>query len=109
MLEAGAAVIGVPTDHLLVTAIAAAYASASGCGEVKLSLIVQMRDGHGNGQCVANLATTRHLTVQFRDRSLVAIALELSQRLRRREWDFFDVLGDDGDRIFINVRGIPKL
>merc|ERR1711879_1096953 len=29
-------------------------------------------------------------------------------RLRRREWELCDVLGDDGDRVFINVRGIPK-
>merc|ERR1712166_222438 len=57
---------------------------------------------------IANLATTRHLTLWLGKRSLLAIALDLSQRLRRREWELNDPIGDDGDRLFVNVRDIPK-
>jgi len=108
VLEAGAAVIGVPSDHLLVAAVASAFASITGLAEVKLTLIVPMRDGRGEGHVVSNLATTRHLKLLFRGRSLLAVALELSRRLRQREWELCDILGDDGDRVFVNVRGIPR-
>jgi hypothetical protein len=108
MLEAGSAVIGVPIDHLLVTIIAAGFACITGDSLVKLSLIVPMRDGVGEGNCIANLATTRHLEMFLGKRSLLAVALELSQRLRRREWELCDCIADDGDRLFINVRDIPK-
>jgi len=108
LLEAGAGVIGIPSDHLLVAIIATAYAKISGKLEVKLTLIVPMRDGRGEGRAIANMATTRHLTMCFKGRSLLAVALHLSTRLRRREWDVSDVFGDDGDRVFINIRDIPK-
>lgn len=109
VLEAGAASLGIPSDHLLVTVIASAFASVSGWPLVKLSLIVPMRDGHGEGQAVANLASTRHLNIWFHGRSMFAVAIELSGRLRRREWDLVQPLEDDGDRVFINVRGLPRL
>lgn len=108
LLQAGSAIIGVPPDHLLVTITAAAFACISGQEEVKLSLIVPMRDGTGEGSCLGNLATTRHMSVWFGKRSLLSVALDLSQRLRRREWELNDLIGDDGDRLFINVRDIPK-
>jgi hypothetical protein len=108
LLEAGSAIIGVPPDHLLVVMIAAAYACITELPEVKLSLIVPTRDGTGEGNCIANLATTRHLTLWLGKRSFLAVALDLSQRLRRREWELSDAIGDDGDRVFINVRDIPK-
>eukprot|EP00931_Biecheleriopsis_adriatica_P043691 TRINITY_DN24967_c0_g1_i1.p1 TRINITY_DN24967_c0_g1~~TRINITY_DN24967_c0_g1_i1.p1 ORF type:complete len:1534 (-),score=299.63 TRINITY_DN24967_c0_g1_i1:38-4639(-) len=107
ILEAGAAVVGIPTDHLLVGALAAAFSAATGLSEVKLSLIVPMRDGPGHGQAVANLASTRHMSVSAKGRSLFAIALDLSKCFRRREWQLCKLLDDDGDRLFINLRGIP--
>jgi len=108
VLDAASRVVGVPGDHLLVAALTAAFAQISRRTEVKLSLIAPMRDARGENQVVANLATTRHLSVGIGGgRSLLAVALELSTRLRRREWALSDVLGDDGDRFFINVRSIP--
>ncbi|CAK9096541.1 Hypothetical protein (Fragment), partial [Durusdinium trenchii] len=98
---------GIPTDHLLVAALAASLGSAAKLDEVKLTLIVPMRDGPGHGQAVANLASTRHLSVWTRSRSLFDIALELSSRFRRRDWHMCHLLDDDGDRLFINLRGIP--
>lgn len=109
LLEVGSATIGVPPDHLLVTAIAAAFACISKQLEVKISLIVPMRDGAGEGQVIGNLATTRHLELWFGGRSSLAVALDLSTRLRRREWHLCDVIDEDGDRLFVNVRDIPKL
>eukprot|EP00929_Paragymnodinium_shiwhaense_P070281 TRINITY_DN35597_c0_g1_i1.p1 TRINITY_DN35597_c0_g1~~TRINITY_DN35597_c0_g1_i1.p1 ORF type:complete len:1591 (-),score=345.61 TRINITY_DN35597_c0_g1_i1:266-5038(-) len=129
VFEAAARVVGIPLDHLWVVAIGVAYAktvaarkpapqdkySPTGFGApldedtVKLSLIVPCRDGKGEGQTVGNLANTRHLVVgNLRSRSLFSVCLEISQRLRRRDWEFTDVIGDDGDRVFINVRAIPK-
>ncbi|CAE7278016.1 unnamed protein product [Symbiodinium pilosum] len=107
VLEAAAGVTGVPTDHLLVAALAAALSAAAGLAEVKLSLIVPMRDGPGHGQAVANLASTRHLSVWVHGRSLIEIALDLSMRFRRRDWQISQLLDDDGDRLFINLRSIP--
>lgn len=108
VLDVASRVLGAPADHLLVVALAAAFGQISGRADVKLSLIVPMRDARGENQVVANLATTRHLSIFIGGgRSLVSVALELSARLRRREWTLCDVLGDDGDRFFINVRGIP--
>ncbi|CAE7326836.1 unnamed protein product [Symbiodinium necroappetens] len=66
-----------------------------------------MRDGPGHGQAVANLASTRHLSVRLRGRSLIDIALDLSMRFRRRDWQLSQLLDDDGDRLFINLRSIP--
>mmetsp|Transcript_1407 Transcript_1407/g.3125 ORF Transcript_1407/g.3125 Transcript_1407/m.3125 type:complete len:146 (-) Transcript_1407:96-533(-) len=67
-----------------------------------------MRDGRGDNRAVANLATIRHMSSWVGGgRSLLAVALELSGRLRRRDWSFCDVLNDDGDRLSINVRSIP--
>lgn len=107
MLEAASTGTGIPTDHLLVAALAASLGSAAKLDEVKLTLIVPMRDGPGHGQAVANLASTRHLSVWIRSRSLFDIALELSSRFRRRDWHMCHLLDDDGDRLFINLRGIP--
>ncbi|CAE8635215.1 unnamed protein product [Polarella glacialis] len=107
VMEAAASVVGIPRDHLLVTALVAAFSQAAGVSEVKLSLIIPNRDGPGQGQAVANLANTRHLSVWTKDRSLFAIALDLSSRLRRREWQLCDLINDDGDRLFINLRAIP--
>merc|ERR1711924_317688 len=39
----------------------------------------------------------------------LAVALDLSTWLRRREWHLCDVIDEDGDRLFVNVRDIPKL
>lgn len=108
MLEAGSSIIGIPPDHLLVAAIAAAFACITSQLEVKLSLIVPMRDGEGEGQIISNLASTRHMDLWFGKRSFLAVALDLSQRLRRREWYLCDFVGDDGDRLFVNIRDIPK-
>lgn len=109
VLEVAARVLGAPPDHLLVASIALAFGQIANRDEVKLSLIVPMRDGKGEGQAVANLATTRHLSLFVGGgRSLLASALEFSGRIRRREWELCDVLRDDGDRLFINVRGIPS-
>ncbi|CAE7337962.1 srfAC [Symbiodinium sp. KB8] len=107
VLEAAAGVTGIPTDHLLVAALASALSSAANLAQVKLSLIVPMRDGPGHGQAVANLASTRHLSVRLRGRSLIDIALDLSMRFRRRDWQLSQLLDDDGDRLFINLRSIP--
>ncbi|CAE7209872.1 unnamed protein product [Symbiodinium sp. CCMP2456] len=107
VLEAAAGVTGIPTDHLLVAALASALSSAANLAQVKLSLIVPMRDGPGHGQAVANLASTRHLSVRLRGRSLIDIALDLSMRFRRRDWQISQLLDDDGDRLFINLRSIP--
>ncbi|CAE7816528.1 tycC [Symbiodinium sp. CCMP2592] len=107
ILEAAAGVTGIPTDHLLVAALASALSSAANLAQVKLSLIVPMRDGPGHGQAVANLASTRHLSVRIRGRSLIDIALDLSMRFRRRDWQISQLLDDDGDRLFINLRSIP--
>jgi hypothetical protein len=108
MLEAGSSIIGIPPDHLLVAAISAAFACITSQLEVKLSLIVPMRDGEGEGQIISNLASTRHMDVWFGKRSFLSVALELSQRLRRREWYLCDFVGDDGDRLFVNIRDIPR-
>jgi len=109
ILDAAARLLGAPTDHLLVAALAVAFGQISGRPTVKLSLIVPMRDARGENQAVANLATTRHLCLWVGGgRSLAAAAMDLSTRLRRREWEFCDILGDDGDRFFVNVRGIPR-
>merc|ERR1712070_1020046 len=67
-----------------------------------------MRDGPGEGHCIANMSTTRHLTLVLGKRSISAVAMDLSQRLRRREWDVADSINDDGDRCFVNIRDIPK-
>ncbi|CAE7370805.1 unnamed protein product [Symbiodinium natans] len=91
----------------MVAALAAALSSAANLAQVKLSLIVPMRDGPGQGQAVANLASTRHLNVWVRGRSLIEIALDLSMRFRRRDWHISQLLEDDGDRLFINLRSIP--
>jgi len=108
VLSIASAALGVPQDHLLVAALAVAFGQIADRAEVGLSLIVPMRDSRGDNQVVANLATTRHLSAWVGgSRSLLAVALDLSTRLRRREWALSDVLGDDGDRFFINVRGIP--
>jgi acyl-coenzyme A synthetase/AMP-(fatty) acid ligase/acyl carrier protein len=108
LLEAGSGVLGIPPDHLLVVAIACSFAVITQQPEVKLSLIVPMRDGEGEGQIISNLATTRHLSLCFGSRSFLAVALDLSQRLRRREFALCDFVGDDGDRLFINIRDTPK-
>lgn len=109
VLEAVSNILGVPMDHLLVVITAVAFGVCTGRREVKLSLIVPMRDGIGEGQSVGNLASTRHLSIWLHgDRSLAGIALDLSTRLRRREWILTDILGDDGDRLFMNVRGMPR-
>lgn len=110
VLEVASKVLGVPTDHLLVVVIAFAASQVLKTNVVKLSLIAPMRDGKGEGQVVANMATTRHLSLFVGGgRPMSACALDLSGRLRRREWDLCDVLGDDGDRVYINIRSIPKL
>ncbi|CAJ1450936.1 unnamed protein product [Effrenium voratum] len=82
LLEAGAGVTGVPTDHLMVAALTVALSVAAKMPEVKLSLIVPMRDGPGHGQAVANLASTRHLSVWVQGRSLFDVASDLSTRFR---------------------------
>jgi len=108
LLSTGSSVVGVSPDHLLVTALAVAFGETAQQSEVKLSLIVPMRDDRGENQVVANLASTRHLSVWAAPgRPLLEVALELSGRLRRRDWQLCDILGDDGDRLLINVRGIP--
>lgn len=109
VLEAGSGVLGVPTDHLLVVAIAVAYATLAHLAEVKLMLIVPMRDGWGEERAIANFASTRCLALSLTGRTLFAAALDLSRRLRRREWDLTDPLEDHRDSIFINVRDLPKL
>lgn len=108
ILEAASAVMGIPTDHLLVAALTAAFSRTTGRSEVKLSLIVPMRDGPGHGQAVANMATTRHVEIWTKGRSLFAISLDLSNRLRRREWHLSNLAEDEGDRLFINLRSIPS-
>merc|ERR1712048_1259178 len=65
------------------------------------------RDGVGEGNCIANFANTRHLTLPFGGRSLLAVALDLSQRVRGRRWELCDFVCDDGDRLFVNMRDIP--
>ena len=52
-----------PTEHqqVLLSRVALTL-------QVKLSLIVPMRDGPGHGQAVANLASTRHLSVWVQGR-----------------------------------------
>ena len=107
VLEAAANVTGIPTDHLLVAALATALGFAQKLTEVKLTLIVPMRDGPGHGQAVSNLASTRHLSVSTLQRSLFDVAFDLSSRFRRREWHTCQLLDDNGDRLFINLRGIP--
>eukprot|EP00747_Dinoflagellata_sp_TGD_P190600 gnl/TRDRNA2_/TRDRNA2_52627_c0_seq1.p1 gnl/TRDRNA2_/TRDRNA2_52627_c0~~gnl/TRDRNA2_/TRDRNA2_52627_c0_seq1.p1 ORF type:complete len:892 (+),score=147.90 gnl/TRDRNA2_/TRDRNA2_52627_c0_seq1:360-2678(+) len=107
MLEVASASTGIPTDHLLVVAICAAFAAVVSMDTVKLTLIVPMRDGRGEGQTVANLATTRHLSLRVTGRSLLACALDISQRLRRREWSLAEVLDDQTDRLYVNIRGQP--
>ncbi|CAK0822870.1 unnamed protein product [Prorocentrum cordatum] len=108
VLEVASGVIGVPTDHLLVAAIAAAFGQTARIGEVKLSLIAQMRDGPGEGQVVANLASARHLSLWIGGgRSLLSLALHLSARLRQRQWGLSDLVNQDCDGVFINVRGLP--
>ncbi|CAL1174046.1 unnamed protein product [Cladocopium goreaui] len=107
VLEAASSVTGIPTDHLLVAALAASLSFAQRISEVKLTLIVPMRDGPGHGQAVSNLASTRHLSVWAQERSLFDIAFELSSRFRRRDWHTCQLLDDNGDRLFINLRGIP--
>lgn len=109
LLESGSSILGIPPDHLLVAITAAAFACITGRPEVRLSLIVPLRDGTGEGNCIGNFATTRHLTLLLGKRSLLSVALDLSQRLRRRDWELSDVINDDGDYLFVNVRDIPKL
>jgi len=109
MMDAGAAIIGVPSDHLLLAAIIVAFIVTTGLQEANLTLIVPMRDGYGESDVVANLATTRHLTLRVQGRSFLGIAMDVSTRLRRREWGFSDPLTDSGDRLLVNIRGIPRL
>lgn len=108
LLAAGAAVMGVPQDHLLIVALAVAYGRAAEVSEVKVSLIVPNRDAAGEGRLVGNFANVRHLTIWVKGQSLMSIAVDMSQRLRRREWRLCDVVGDDGDRLFVNLRGLPR-
>jgi hypothetical protein len=108
MLQIASAVLGIPHDHCMVLALVVAFARITQRFEVKLSLIATMRDGRGESHSVANLSNTRHLRLWIKGASFLDVALALSQRLRRREWELFDVLGDDGDRLFINLRGIPR-
>jgi hypothetical protein len=110
LLEIGAEVVGVPSDHLLVVALAVAFGRvAEFFDEVKVTLIVPTRDERGEGHVIANLSNTRHLRIALRKRSLFAVALDLSGRLRRREWELCDFLRDDGDLLFINVRSLPPM
>eukprot|EP00913_Durusdinium_trenchii_P013924 g13073.t1 len=59
MLEAASTGTGIPTDHLLVAALAASLGSAAKLDEVKLTLIVPMRDGPGSGKPCFNPAPLR--------------------------------------------------
>eukprot|EP00927_Polykrikos_kofoidii_P042626 TRINITY_DN36659_c0_g1_i1.p1 TRINITY_DN36659_c0_g1~~TRINITY_DN36659_c0_g1_i1.p1 ORF type:complete len:1588 (+),score=250.17 TRINITY_DN36659_c0_g1_i1:219-4766(+) len=108
MLEIGTVVIGIPLDHLFVAVIAVAFAEIAHRDDVRLSLTVPMRDGMGEGQSVGNFASSRHLLLRIAGRSLLAVCLELSQRIRRREWSGYDVMDSSDDRVYINLRGIPK-
>lgn len=110
VLEAGAAVLGVPADHLLIVALAVAYGRvAEQHKKVKISLIVPNRDAVGEGHLVGNMATTRHLELWVAGRSLLQVALDLSQKLRRRDWGLCDVIEDDGNCVFVNLRAISRL
>jgi len=108
VLEAAAASTGIPADHMLVVVIALGFYCVMKDPRVKLTLLVPMRDSDGEGFVIANLATTRHISVWVKDRSFIDIALNLSSFIRRREWTTADVLGDDGDRLFLNVRSLPS-
>merc|ERR1712150_183607 len=99
--------VGVPQEHMLAASIGIALARALDEPSMKLSLVAPMRDGQGEDLAIANLVTVRHVSVHFRGRSLVSVVLELSRRLRARDWTLCDILVDDGDRCFLNIHGMP--
>mmetsp|Transcript_64146 Transcript_64146/g.134875 ORF Transcript_64146/g.134875 Transcript_64146/m.134875 type:complete len:1656 (+) Transcript_64146:128-5095(+) len=108
IMEVASVSLGIPADHLMLAIVGMGFAVMAGHDKVKLSFIAPIRDGRFDGQAVGNLGAVRHLTLYMGGgRSLGACALDLSTRLRQREWDLADILNDDGDRIFMNIRSLP--
>ena len=107
VLEVASKLVGAPADHLLVAALVAAFSHATGKSQVNLTLIVSMRDSIGKGQAIANLATTRQFTLAVeRYKSLLDLALDVTNAVRRRQWDICDVLQGEGEGLMLNVRGL---
>lgn len=109
VMSFAAKTVGVPVDHLIVSVIGLASARVLDSEVVKFSLIAPMRDGRNEAHAVGNVASTRHLDVFVgAPKSVAACVLDISSRLRRRDWSLCDVLNDDGDRVLINVRSLPE-
>jgi len=108
VLEVATRVMGAPTDHLLVAALVVAFSQTTQVRDVKLTLIVPMRDARGKRHTIANLASTRHMKICLAGRrSLVDVVLDVTNSIRRRDWQPCDVLAGEGDGLFLNVRGMP--
>eukprot|EP00971_Amphidinium_carterae_P053183 1047695-Amphidinium_carterae.2 len=51
---------------------------------------------------------TRHMKICLAGRrSLVDVVLDVTNSIRRRDWQPCDVLAGEGDGLFLNVRGMP--
>merc|ERR1712190_320844 len=109
MLRYAATAIGIPFEHILAASIGMAIGRVMELSHVKLSLIAPMRDGPGEDQAIGNLVSCRHIDFQIKGKTLLAAVLDLSRRLRAREWRITDFLTDDADRIFLNIIGLPNL